>query len=49
MADNRHENLIHSSINDSRLIDYDYSVTWNNRADVPESKCHLLIHNFIEV
>ncbi|CAF1947203.1 unnamed protein product [Rotaria magnacalcarata] len=36
MADNHHENLIHNSIRNPELIDYDYSVTWNNRADVPE-------------
>lgn len=38
MADNRHENLIQNSIRNPRLIDYDLSVTWNNRADIPERK-----------
>ncbi|CAF2152127.1 unnamed protein product [Rotaria magnacalcarata] len=40
MADNHHENLIHNSIRNPELIDYDYSVTWNNRADVPEPYCN---------
>ncbi|CAF3384749.1 unnamed protein product [Rotaria socialis] len=40
MADNHHENLIHNAIRNPKLIDYDYSVTWNNRADVPERKLY---------
>lgn len=38
MSDNQHENLIHSSILNPGLIDYDRSVTWNNRAHILESK-----------
>ena len=38
MVDNHHENLIQNSINNPRLIDSDRSVTWNNRADLPERK-----------
>jgi hypothetical protein len=38
MADNHHENLIQNSIRNPELIDYDRSVTWNNRADIPECK-----------
>ncbi len=38
MSDNHHENLIQNSIHNPGLIDYDPSVTWNNRADIPERK-----------
>lgn len=38
MADNHHENLIHNSIRNPGLIDYDSSVTWNNRANIIERK-----------
>ncbi|CAF3647499.1 unnamed protein product [Rotaria sordida] len=36
MADNHHENLIHNSIRNPGLIDYDPSVLWNNHANIPE-------------
>jgi hypothetical protein len=38
MSDNHHENLIQNSIHNPGLIDYDPSVTWNNRANIPECK-----------
>jgi hypothetical protein len=38
MADNQHENLIQNSIRNPGLIDSDPSVTWNNRANIPECK-----------
>ena len=41
MVDNHHENLIQNSIYNPGLIDYDPSVTWNNRADIPERKLRL--------
>ena len=40
MTDNHHENLIQNSIRNPRLIDYDESVTWNNRANISECKFH---------
>ncbi|CAF4222241.1 unnamed protein product, partial [Rotaria sp. Silwood2] len=36
MSDNHHENLIHNSIRNPGLIDYDPSVLWNNHANIPE-------------
>ncbi|CAF0944400.1 unnamed protein product [Adineta steineri] len=36
-ADSHYENLIQNSIHNPGLIDYDASVTWNNRANIPES------------